>query len=157
MMTADEAAARARELFLDASNVYGCAETAFVVLKEAFDLESYDDSSPAMALNGGVAYDGGVCGAISGAAMAVGTLAGRRFESRLAGKTAAREVMARLIDEFRLRYGATDCRALLGREIRTPQEHRAFIESGVWRVGCMSQIEFVVHALAPLSQDGEWS
>jgi C_GCAxxG_C_C family probable redox protein len=157
MMTGDEAAARARELFLDDANVYGCAETAFVVLKEAFDLEGPDDSSAAMALNGGVAYNGGVCGAICGAAVAVGMLAGRRFDSRAAGKTAAREVVAGVIDAFRLRYSAIDCRALLGREIRAPQDHLAFIESGVWRVRCMEQIEFVVRTLAPLPQNGEWS
>jgi hypothetical protein len=67
---------QARRLFLDRRNVYGCAETTFIVLKTAYGLEDADDSSAAMALNGGVAYGGGPCGAISGPP-GVGLLAGR--------------------------------------------------------------------------------
>ncbi|MGD0861258.1 MAG: C-GCAxxG-C-C family protein [Candidatus Limnocylindrales bacterium] len=156
-MTADEAAARARTLFLDESNSFGCAETTFMVLKEAFGLPDPLDPSAAMALNGGVAYSGGVCGAISGASLAVGLLAARRFRSHARAKRLAREVIARLMDDFRAEHGAVDCRALVGREIRTPEQHRAFIDSGIWRVACMSQIEFVVRALASLPVREAWT
>jgi C_GCAxxG_C_C family probable redox protein len=148
-MRPPEAAARARSLFLDEANSFGCAETTFMVLKEAFGLPDPDDPSAAMALNGGVAYAGGVCGAISGAALAVGMLTGRECADHDRAKATAREVIARTMDEFRLQFGATDCRTLLGRDIRTAVAHRDFIESGVWRVTCMDQIEFVVDRLAP--------
>ena len=69
----------ARQLFLRDDNHYGCAETSLVALQRAYGLPNADDSSSAMALNGGVAYSGGVCGAISGAAMAVGRLAEQRI------------------------------------------------------------------------------
>ena len=58
----DVARCRARELYVDDANVHGCAETAFVVLKEAFGLPDATDSSAAMALNGGVAYSGATKG-----------------------------------------------------------------------------------------------
>jgi hypothetical protein len=45
---AEDARGRARELYLDEANVHGCAETAFVVLKEAFGLPDAADSSAAM-------------------------------------------------------------------------------------------------------------
>jgi C_GCAxxG_C_C family probable redox protein len=156
-MTADEAAARARMLFLDESHPYGCAETTFMVLKEAFSLPDPLDPSAAMALNGGVANGGGVCGAISGASLAVGLLAARSHEDHARAKHAAREVIARLMDDFGTKYGAVDCRALIGREIRTPEQHKAFIDSATWRVTCMSQIDFVVRALAPLAAGKTWS
>ena len=54
-----------------------------MVLKEAFGLPDPLDPSAAMTLNGGVAYSGGVCGAISGASLAVGLLASRRFKSHV--------------------------------------------------------------------------
>jgi C_GCAxxG_C_C family probable redox protein len=156
-MTADEGTARARTLFLDESNSFGCAETTFMVLKEAFGLPDPLDSSVAMALNGGVAYSGGVCGAISGASLAVGLLAARRFKSHARAKQMAREAISRVIDDFRAEHGAVDCRALIGREIRTPEQHRAFIDSGIWRVSCMSQIESVVRALASLPAEEAWT
>ncbi len=152
-MGPDEAVDRARQLFLDDRHVFGCAETTFVVLKEAFGLPDPADSSAAMALNGGVAYSGDVCGAISGATLAVGLLAGACVRDHLIAKRVARTTMAATVDAFRARFGAVDCRELIGLDIRTEQGHRAFIESGVWREQCMAQIEFAVRRLATLSDE----
>jgi C_GCAxxG_C_C family probable redox protein len=154
---AAEAAARARDLFLTEENKYGCAETTYIVLKRAFDLPDADDSSPAMALNGGVAYGGGVCGAISGAALAVGQLAGRRVADHNEAKTAARELVMDLMDRFEAEYGSTTCRGLLGIDLREPGEHDRFIESGVWQTRCMAQIEFAVQLLEGLDTDANWA
>ena len=148
---------RARTLFLDEANVYGCAETVFIVLKEAYGLPQAGDSAAAMALNGGVAYSGGLCGAVSGAALALGLLAAERIEDHREAKTAARRITARLMDDFATQFGATDCRTLTGVDLRTESEHREFIESGIWRDRCMRQIEFVVGQLAPLADAATWN
>jgi C_GCAxxG_C_C family probable redox protein len=142
------AIARARELFLDDGHAHGCAETALVALKEAFGLPDPADASAAMALNGGVAYRGGVCGAISGSAIAVGQLVAARVADQASAKRRAREVVAALMDEFEAEFGSVECRALLGRDIRTPEAHAAFIESGIWRTACMAQLEFVIARLS---------
>jgi C_GCAxxG_C_C family probable redox protein len=152
-MTADEAVARARSIYLDDAHPYGCAETVFVVLKEAFGLPESDDSSAAMVLNGGVAYSGGVCGAITGGSLAVGLLAARTQPDHSLAKRTAREAVARLMDEFQTEYGAVDCRALIGRDIRTPQQHQDFLDSGIWRQSCMSQVEFTVRRLMALADE----
>jgi C_GCAxxG_C_C family probable redox protein len=154
---ATRARARTRELFLDGANSFGCAETTYVVLKEAFGLPDADDRSAAMALNGGVGYGGGTCGAITGAALAIGELAGRRFVDQRAAKRRATFAVGRTVGEFEARFGATDCRTLIGREIRTPDQHRAFIAAGEWRTTCMAQIESVVEALADLGDEPGWS
>ncbi len=151
-----DAVETARRLFLDSDNAYGCAETTFVVLKRAFGLDDPDDPSAAMALNGGVAYAGGTCGAISGAALALGLLASRRSAGHRDAKRLARGLTARLIDDFRAEHGAVDCRDLIGLDLRRPGAHDAFIESGVWRERCMRQIEFAVRRLAPLADELLW-
>ena len=145
--------AQARALFLRDDNVHGCAETSYIVLKRAYGLPEADDSSAAMALNGGVAYAGGVCGAISGAALAVGELAGRRVSDHREAKTAAREVVMELMDRFQEEFGNTTCRGLLGLDLRKPGEHDRFIQSGIWRTNCMAQIEFAVQHLADLDEN----
>jgi C_GCAxxG_C_C family probable redox protein len=146
----------ARRRFLDRRNLYGCAETAFIVLKGAYGLDDPDDASAAMALNGGVAYGGGTCGAISGAALAVGLLAGRRIQDHREAKRVARELIAEVMDSFRAEHGAVDCRDLIALDLRAPGAHRAFIRGGVWRDRCMPQIEFVVERLAPLADEAAW-
>lgn len=147
---------RARDLFLDDANVHGCAETAFVVLKEAFGLPDATDSSAAMALNGGIAYSGSTCGAVTGAALALGLLAAQRVPDHRDAKRTARELTAVTLDAFRAELGATTCRELTGLDLRSESGHRAFIDQGAWRVDCMRRIELVVERLAPLADRDAW-
>lgn len=147
------AVARARALFLDETHPFGCAETTFIVLKEAFGLPDARDPSAAMALNGGVAWSGGTCGVITGAALAVGGFVAASIPDHAEAKGIAREAVAGLIDAFEAEFGAVDCRALLGRDIRTPEAHSAFIQSGIWRTACLRQIGFAVGRLAVLAGD----
>jgi C_GCAxxG_C_C family probable redox protein len=144
-----DAGAAVRELFLDGRHLHGCAETAFVVLKRALGLPEPDDASAAMALNGGIAYTGSTCGAISGAALAIGLEAGRRSADHAAAKQAARVRTADLLRAFEAEFGATTCRALIGLDISTDEGHQAFIDGGTWRVGCLRQLEWVVDRLVP--------
>ena len=152
----DTAVRRARACFLESENGYGCAETALLALKHCFGLPEAADSSPAIALNGGYAYSGGTCGALSGAGIAVGQLAERRLGDHRLAKTMTRSVVQTLLDDFVAEFGSADCRDLIGMDLRAPGAHEAFIASGVWRDGCMRQIEFVVRRLAPLSSTSTW-
>ncbi len=157
-MTPDgrNAVTRARGLFLDDRNLHGCAEATFLALKAGFGLPEPADPSPAMALNGGVAYSGGTCGAVTGAALAVGMLAGSRIADHPRAKLVARQLTAELMDAFRSAHGAVDCRDLLGIDLRAPGAHDAFITSGAWRSRCMAQIEFAVGRMAPLADPDTW-
>lgn len=144
---------RARELFLDDANTYGCAETTLAVLQEVFGLPDPTDASAAMALNGGIAYSGATCGAITGAAIAIGRRAASQIPDHREAKRVAREETARLLAAFEAEFGATTCRALTGVDLATDEGHAAFIESGAWRNGCMRQIEMVVARLAARDED----
>jgi C_GCAxxG_C_C family probable redox protein len=156
-MTDQQAIERARAYFLTEDNIYGCAETTYVVLQEVFGLPNATDSSPAMVLNGGVAWRGGICGAISGAAMAVGRLAEQRVVGHKNAKRTARCIIDRFIDEFQAVQGCVDCRDLIGQDIHTDEQHTDFIESGVWRDVCMRQIEFAIRELFLLHDEQVWS
>jgi C_GCAxxG_C_C family probable redox protein len=156
MTDADVLVARARELFLDRSLTHGCAETTYLVLCEAYGVGDPADSSPAMALNGGIAYSGGTCGAISGAALALGLLAGRRIDDHRTAKRVARELTMRLMEGFLAEHGAIDCRDLIGIDLRAPGGHVAFIRSGAWQGPCMRQVETAIRAAAPLADEQAW-
>lgn len=146
----------ARSLFLRDDNYFGCAESTLVALQTIFGLPDAEDSAAAVALNGGVAYSGGICGAISGAAIALGRLAESRLGDHQAAKRAARVLTQRLMDEFAAAFGSVDCRDLIDYEISIPAEHDAFIASDVWRDTCMRQIEFSIGKLSPLVDEETW-
>lgn len=145
---------RIRSLFLRDDAAYGCAEVALVVLQEHWSLPDPADSSSAMALNGGIAYSGGTCGAITGAAMAVGRLAERRAADHRQAKTIARTVVQRLMSEFTAVHGSTECRDLTGYDLM--KDHEAFIAAGVWRRECLRQLETAVGFVAPLGDPTVW-
>jgi C_GCAxxG_C_C family probable redox protein len=156
-MDEGEAIAKASAYFLREDNLYGCAETTYMVLAEAFGLADPPDPSLAMALNGGVAWWGGTCGAVTGAALAVGQLAGRRLPDHKEAKRTARQVLSQYMEAFQREWGAVDCRTLVGCDIRTEEGHRAFIEKGLWRDLCMRQIAFAVRTLLPLADEDVWA
>ena len=155
-MSEEAAKETARELFLRDDNHYGCAETSLVALQKLYGLPNAEDSSSAMVLNGGVAYSGGVCGAISGAAMAVGRLAEQRIGDHKLAKRTARRIIQSVMAEFDSEFGSHNCSGLIEYDISTQQGHDEFIESGVWRTTCMSQLEFSVAKLAKLADPEEW-
>ena len=152
-----EATEIARATFLRDDNYYGCAESTLVALQTIFGLENPGDSSAAMALNGGIAYSGGMCGAISGAAMALGRLAELRLGDHKEAKRTARCLTQQLIADFEAEFSSSNCRDLIDYEISIPAEHDAFIDSNVWRTICMRQIEFSVERLASLADQQEWN
>jgi C_GCAxxG_C_C family probable redox protein len=146
----------ARDLFLRDDNYYGCAEATLVTLQHEYGFEDPDDSSAAMALNGGIAYSGGICGAISGAALAVGRLAEERISDHREAKRTARHLIESLIADFEAEFEGRNCSQLIDYEISIPAQHDAFIESGVWRETCMRQIEFSVARLSTLADPHGW-
>jgi C_GCAxxG_C_C family probable redox protein len=151
-----DAVGLARAYYLDEHHQFGCAETAYMVLKADYGLDDPMDPAAAVALNGGVAWSGGLCGAISGAALAVGMLAEQRISDHAAAKRVARGLVAAAIDDFRSEHGAVDCRDLIGIDLRAPGGHDAFLASGVWRDACMRQIQTVVGHLAGLADESAW-
>jgi C_GCAxxG_C_C family probable redox protein len=152
-----DVAAIARAYFLDERNQFGCAEATFIVLKGAYGLDDPMDAGAAMALNGGIAYSGGACGAITGAALAVGMLAERRIDDHREAKRVARDLVAGLMDDFRAEHGALDCRDLTGYDLRAPGQHDAFMAAGVWRERCTRQVEFAVTRMAVLTDEEAWA
>jgi C_GCAxxG_C_C family probable redox protein len=150
------AIAQAEAYYLDEEHPYGCAETTFMTLKGVYGLDAPTDPAAAVALNGGLAYSGGPCGAITGAALAVGLLAEQRIEDHKRAKTVARELVHGTMEAFEREHGAIDCRELIGYDLRAPGQHQAFIDSGLWRERCMAQIRTVVAHLADLADPEAW-
>ncbi len=146
--------ARARHLCLDEETGFGCAEGTYAALQEHFELNNTSDSTEAMALNGGIAYSGGICGALTGAALALGLLAGARLPDRPEAKRAARDLLQKLMAEFTTEHGSTQCRDLTGFDLAS--DHDGFLASGIWETGCQAQIEFVIRRIAPLTDPKAW-
>jgi C_GCAxxG_C_C family probable redox protein len=153
----EAAVARAEALYLNDAHPYGCAETTFMTLKGVYGLPDPTDPAAAIALNGGIGYSGGPCGAITGAALAVGMLAEERIDQHDRAKLVARELVHGTMEAFSQAHGTVSCKELIGYDLRAPGQHEAFVESGLWREACMSQIRTVVAHLAGLADPVAWA
>lgn len=116
--------ARLRDQSADHIN---CAQT---VLRFTLLVTGADPASIGLArqLGGGIAGTGETCGAITGAALALG------LRDHMAGEAgdpdASREALQGLIRSFADEFGAVRCRDLAGHDLTTPEGHDAFVESG---------------------------
>lgn len=132
-MTRIDTAARASELF-DKSGLL-CAESVLTALCERYGRAGEFIPRMASGFCSGVARTGGMCGALSGAIMALGLLHGRDKgdESLETVYAMVQELMA----EFRERFGVVTCMDLVGVDFRTAEGQQAFRERNLKQERCI--------------------
>lgn len=99
---------------------YNCAQATFAALAERFGLDEGQALRIAAAFGGGIARSGDICGALSGALMALGLNRGS-VETSPEIKDAMYQRAKALIAAFSESCGATNCRDLLGFDLSTPE------------------------------------
>jgi C_GCAxxG_C_C family probable redox protein len=145
---ADTIARQAGELF---DGGFYCAESVLMALAEAQGVHS--DLIPRIATGfcSGLSRTCGLCGALSGAIMAMGIAKGRNAPSRPVDDcyVATQELLRR----FEQRFGSSQCRDLTGCDLGTPEGQRRFLEGRVIEQ-CQGYVEAATEiALAVLRED----
>jgi C_GCAxxG_C_C family probable redox protein len=128
-----------------------CAQTmvryALLVLGHDLDL-----LTTARYFGGGMAGMGETCGAITGAALALGLrdLHPSEEPADLASRT--RDRLQELIREFAAEFGACRCADLTGFDLSTPEGHKAFVASEAHK-RCADYVGWMCDRLGPLLTD----
>jgi len=115
---------------------YNCAQSVFSTFSPDLGLGRDLALRVASGLGGGVGHLGSeVCGAVSGAVLAIGL--SRKY---LPEDRAAREATYALVREFTRRFralhGHLRCRDLLGHDISTPEGYQTAADSGLYETLC---------------------
>ena len=92
------------------SSGYHCAQSALIALAPACGLEQEEAARIAASFGGGVGGMGEICGALSGACIALGILKGDFAPGDLEGKEAHYARVQRLAERFRAANGSLYCR-----------------------------------------------
>ena len=109
------------------SQGHGCSESVLLAVCEEFGIESEVIPKIASGFAGGIGNTGSVCGAVTGAVMAIGLIADQ-------GDT-MEEYMKKLslVQEFRKRFEqemkSINCHELTGADLTTPEGIDAFMNS----------------------------
>lgn len=110
---------KARKLF---ASGYNCAQAVLGAFCEGDGLAVNTALKLASGFGGGLRH-GEVCGAVSGAIMAIGLKCGFFIENDLTQKAYCNQKTIEFIEAFKRNNKSILCRDLLGVEIRSPEDH----------------------------------
>lgn len=129
-----------------------CSQSVFTAFSEELGLDRETASKIATPFGGGMSLMGEVCGAVTGALMAIGLKHGNqsnwRAEDSQKEKTYA--VSASFVQEFRKRNGSIKCRDLLKLDISTPEGRQAAREGNLYIKLCPKYVRDAAEILEKL-------
>ena len=143
---------RAEAMFLEGFN---CAQSVLACCGEGRGISRELAIRVAQAFGGGIGRTGNLCGALTGAMMAIGLKHAAIDAADGASKARAYDVAQTVLAEFEKRNGWLLCRDLIGCDLRTAEGQRQFKESGAHQKICAKAVriaaEIVEEALARTS------
>jgi C_GCAxxG_C_C family probable redox protein len=115
------------------SQNFNCAQSVFAVFAPQLGLDEHQALKLASPFGGGIARRGQVCGAVTGALMALGL---DRGADTPAGKEDAYRLGQEFLQRFEARHSSILCRELLDIDISTPEGHQQAREKGLFKSRC---------------------
>lgn len=120
---------------------YNCSQSVFTAFGPQFGIPEDLALKLASPFGGGVARQGQICGAVSGALMALG--AGRGADNP-AKKEETYRLGQELLRAFESKHGTLLCRELIGFDLRTPEGWKQAKENGVFKTICPGMVRDAV-------------
>ena len=112
---------------------FSCSQAVFSAYASRFGIDYETALKLASPFGGGVARQGYVCGAVTGALMALGLQTG---SASLEAKNEAYKIPEEFVKRFEDQYGTILCRQLIKYDLSKPDELQAARESGVFKSKC---------------------
>ena len=120
---------------------YNCCESVLLALSKYLGVESDLIPKIATGVGAGFSLNGLTCGAISGAAMAIGIKYGRKSNEE--NPQAAWSRVDKFIEAFKDRWGAVTCRELTRLDVKTPEGMKEYLKN-VHDYTCTERVKFAV-------------
>ena len=127
-----------------------CSEAVFTAFAAELGLDEGTARRIATAFCGGVGHLGELCGAVSGACMAIGLARGRAEPGDAGRKEETFRLVRRLEERFREAHGAVRCRDLLGYDIGDPDDHGRIVAEGLFETRCPGYVTAAVRLVEEL-------
>lgn len=147
-LSLEEAQERALQLLRQG---YHCGPSVMQVMWEAYGLENQDFLWAAIPFMGGISgHQRAPCGAVSASAVCIGLrnrCALSDKEAAKLGRKKARYYAAKLVGDFKHRFGDITCIGLLGVDFSKPGEYQKFKQSGDWKETCEKYVQFIIDKL----------
>ncbi len=127
---------RAHELMMAGWN---CSQSVLQTLQELLGVPDRGVLKAATGFGGGIGNQGSLCGALAGGVMALGLLYGRTESSQVAEKERTYLLCARWHDRFVEAMGNSNCREILGIDLRDTAARQKYWSNAQNRERCASR------------------
>ena len=129
---------------------FNCAESVLLGVTKACGLECECVPRIATGFGGGVSSCGEICGALTGAVMAMGLKFGRESAEDVEAKNALYEKVQNLLDSFKREFGTIRCLELTECDFRTPEGKEKAKELDLHGGLCRKFVEFAANEAAQM-------
>jgi C_GCAxxG_C_C family probable redox protein len=131
---------------------YNCAQSVLLTMQEYYGIRR-NRLIPkiATAFGGGIGRRGSLCGALTGAIMAIGLRHGTN-KTVLAEKEKAYQIALRFYEQFVKECGSPFCRELIGYDLTNPEELERLRKSNVREEKCSYFVTKAVEILISLEE-----
>lgn len=137
MSSSDKAALLMKNGFL-------CSQSVFAILSEELGIEHNLALKLATGLGAGIAGQGDICGAVSGAILAIGLKHGNHEASDVDSRNKTFFLSQELIQRIKAKHGCYTCKGLTGIDFTRPEGAKLAQESGVMEKVCFKVIKDTV-------------
>ena len=120
---------------------FSCSQAVLSPYSELFDLDRSTALKISQPFGGGIAHQGGTCGAVSGAFMVIGLKHGRIQAEDLEAREKTYEKVLEFIEHFTTSNGSTVCKELLGFDMSTPEGFHQAKNAGLFDTLCPKLIQ----------------
>jgi len=128
---------------------FSCSQAVLSAFSDVFELELNLALKISQPFGGGIAHRGDICGAVSGAFMAIGLKYGRTQADDVPSRDRTYAAVTTFIEKFESVFGSIICKELLGHDLSTKEGQKKAEDEGLFENLCP---KFVRHA-AELVED----
>jgi C_GCAxxG_C_C family probable redox protein len=126
---------------------FNCSQAIFTAFRQVDKLDEETALKLATVFGAGTARTGGICGAVSGALMAISMKHGRGDLASVAAKEKTYGLGAEFMDEFARRNGSCVCAELLGMNIGIPENMAKANALGLFQTKCLALVKSAAEIL----------
>jgi len=128
---------------------FSCSQAVLSAFSDVFDLELDLALKISQPFGGGIAHRGDICGAASGAFMAIGLKYGRTQVDDIPARDRTYEAVTTFIQNFESVFGSIICKELLGHDLSTENGQKNAEDEGLFENLCPR----FVHLASELVED----
>lgn len=130
---------------------FSCSQAVFSAYTHETGIPKETALKIASPFGGGVAHQGNVCGAVTGALMVLGT---QRGNATLENKDRTYQIAEEFVRRFRERNGTILCRELIGYDISKQDELQNAREQGVFKSVCPGLVKSAAELVSEFLERG---